>query len=142
MTVGIAKVTRQLQFALEVDGVEYKRLEVSSPALTAPCATNRISCVSRFGHRHHPEGARGAAAAAGQVNANRKKFRGTLERPRRVAGRSSGATSRRSSLVKSQQETRSRPLQAMGFTWMNCGCAPGAHRDFRGRAGKAGQGAA
>lgn len=41
------KVTRQLQFALEVDGVEYKRLEVSSPGIDRPCATNRISCVSR-----------------------------------------------------------------------------------------------
>lgn len=39
------KVTRQLQFALEVDGVEYKRLEVSSPGIDRPCATNRTSCV-------------------------------------------------------------------------------------------------
>jgi len=30
------KVTRQLQFALEVDGVEYKRLEVSSPGIDRP----------------------------------------------------------------------------------------------------------
>jgi len=33
------KVTRQLQFALEVDGVEYKRLEVSSPGLDRPLKT-------------------------------------------------------------------------------------------------------
>lgn len=33
----------QLQFALEVDGVEYRRLEVSSPASTVPCARNRTS---------------------------------------------------------------------------------------------------
>jgi len=30
------KVTRQLQFALEVDSVDYKRLEVSSPGMTRP----------------------------------------------------------------------------------------------------------
>ena len=30
------KVTRQLQYALEVDGVEYKRLEVSSPGIDRP----------------------------------------------------------------------------------------------------------
>ena len=30
------KVTRQLVFALEVDGVEYKRLEVSSPGIDRP----------------------------------------------------------------------------------------------------------
>ena len=30
------KVTRQLQFALEVDGVEYRRLEVSSPGIDRP----------------------------------------------------------------------------------------------------------
>ena len=30
------KVTRQLQFALEVDGVDYKRLEVSSPGIDRP----------------------------------------------------------------------------------------------------------
>jgi len=75
------KVTRQLQFALEVDGVEYKRLEVSSPGIDRPL-------------RHEQDFVRfegsviditlkapiGAAAAGGQVNATRKKFRGTLER--------------------------------------------------------------
>ena len=30
------KVTRQLQFALEVDGADYKRLEVSSPGIDRP----------------------------------------------------------------------------------------------------------
>ena len=30
------RVTRQLQFALEVDGVEYQRLEVSSPGIDRP----------------------------------------------------------------------------------------------------------
>ena len=30
------KVTRQLQFSLEVDGVQYSRLEVSSPGIDRP----------------------------------------------------------------------------------------------------------
>ena len=33
------KVTRQLQFALEVDGADYKRLEVSSPGIDRPLFT-------------------------------------------------------------------------------------------------------
>jgi ribosome maturation factor RimP len=75
------KVTRQLQFALEVDGAEYKRLEVSSPGIDRPLRTEQD--FERFvGHvidvsLKLPIG---IAAAAGQVNATRKKFRGTLER--------------------------------------------------------------
>ena len=74
------KVTRQLQFALEVEGVEYKRLEVSSPGIDRPLRTERD--FERFAGEvvdvtlKAPMG----AAAGGQVPANRKKFRGTLER--------------------------------------------------------------
>src|SRR5439155_8842066 len=35
------KVTRQLQFALEVEGVEYKRLEVSSPGIDRPLRSEK-----------------------------------------------------------------------------------------------------
>ncbi|MBN8752030.1 MULTISPECIES: ribosome maturation factor RimP [Variovorax] len=74
------KVTRQLQFALEVDGVDYKRLEVSSPGIDRPLRNEQD--FERFVGEviditlKAPMG----AAAAGQVSANRKKFRGTLER--------------------------------------------------------------
>ena len=74
------KVTRQLQFALEVDGIEYKRLEVSSPGIDRPL--RHAQDFERFAGQviditlKAPMG----AAANGQVNANRKKFRGTLER--------------------------------------------------------------
>ena len=74
------KVTRQLQFALEVEGVEYKRLEVSSPGIDRPLRSEQD--FERFAGEvvditlKAPMG----AAAAGQVAANRKKFRGTLER--------------------------------------------------------------
>ncbi len=74
------KVTRQLQFALEVDGAEYKRLEVSSPGIDRPLRNDQD--FERFiGEEiditlREPIG----LAAQGQVNATRKKFRGTLER--------------------------------------------------------------
>lgn len=73
-------VTRQLQFALEVDAIEYRRLEVSSPGIDRLLRDERD--FERFvGHEvdvtlKAPMG----AAASGQFNANRKKFRGTLER--------------------------------------------------------------
>jgi ribosome maturation factor RimP len=73
------KVTRQLQFALEVDGVEYKRLEVSSPGIDRPLRHQQD--FERFAGQviditlKAPMG----AAAQGQIHANRKKFRGTLE---------------------------------------------------------------
>ncbi len=72
------KVTRQLQFALEVDGAEYKRLEVSSPGIDRPL--KRQQDFERFVGQvvdltlKVPIG----EAAAGAVNANRKKFRGVL----------------------------------------------------------------
>ena len=77
------KVTRQLQFALEVDAVEYKRLEVSSPGIDRPLRHEKD--FERFaGHLVDlslkvPIGASGASGGDA-VNANRKKFRGTLER--------------------------------------------------------------
>jgi ribosome maturation factor RimP len=73
------KVNRQLQFALEVDGIEYKRLEISSPGIDRPL--RHAQDYARFvGHviditLKAPMG----AAAGGQVHASRKKFRGTLE---------------------------------------------------------------
>jgi ribosome maturation factor RimP len=74
------KVTRQLQYVLEVAGVEYKRLEVSSPGIDRPLRHEQD--FIRFTGQtiditlKVPVG----AAAAGQVHANRKKFRGVLER--------------------------------------------------------------
>ena len=73
------KVTRQLQFALEVEGAEYTRLEVSSPGIDRPLRHEKD--FERFvGHMIDVslKVPIGAAAAGGQVNATRKKFRGTL----------------------------------------------------------------
>ncbi len=80
------KVTRQLQYLLEVEGVEYKRLEVSSPGIDRPLRTERD--FERFAGEliditlKAPMG----EAASGLVNANRKKFRGTLERDAAASG--------------------------------------------------------
>ena len=80
------KVTRQLQFALEVDGIEYKRLEVSSPGIDRPLRHEKD--FERFvGHEidltlKAPIGAAGGTL----VNATRKKFRGTLERTQGADG--------------------------------------------------------
>src|SRR6218665_915831 len=73
------KVTRQLQFALEVDGVQYQRLEVASPGIDRPLRGEQD--LLRFAGSviditlKAPIG----GAAAGKVGAARKKFRGTLE---------------------------------------------------------------
>lgn len=80
------KVTRQLQFALEVESIEYRRLEVSSPGIDRPL--RHVQDFVRFTGQvvditlKVPLG----VAAAGLVSANRKKFRGVLEPAAPVAG--------------------------------------------------------
>ena len=84
------KVTRQLQFVLEVEGAQYSRLEVSSPGIDRPLRTEQD--FERFLGElidltlKAPIGA--AATAGSTISANQKKFRGTLERaePRADAG--------------------------------------------------------
>jgi len=111
------KVTRQLQFALEVEGTEYKRLEVSSPGIDRPLRNEPD--FERFAGAivditlKAPMG----AAAGGQVAANRKKFRGRLERAE--AGRWQIVWSDEPPPKPGQKVSRKRepaPLQALGFT--------------------------
>jgi ribosome maturation factor RimP len=73
------KITRQLQYLLEVEGLEYRRLEVGSPGIDRPLK-REIDYVRFEGHvidltLKAPIGATGSDVAA-----NRKKFRGALER--------------------------------------------------------------
>jgi ribosome maturation factor RimP len=74
------RVTRQLQYTLEVEEVDYKRLEVSSPGI------DRLLRGDKDFERFMGEvvditlKAPMGAAAAGQVAANRRKFRGTLQK--------------------------------------------------------------
>lgn len=116
------KVTRQLQYTLEVEGVDYQRLEVSSPGIDRPLRHERD--FERFAGEvidivlKAPMG----QAAAGQVSANRKKFRGTLERVEADEG------SHRWQIVWSDEPVPAKPgqkiskkrapatLQALGFT--------------------------
>ncbi len=118
------KVTRQLQFTLEVDGIEYKRLEVSSPGIDRPLRHEQdferflgsvidVTLKAPLG-----------AAATGQVNANRKKFRGTLERSENAenAGKAGHwqivwrdePDVKPGARVSKKREAA--PLQALGFT--------------------------
>ena len=83
------KVTRQLQFVLEVEGAEYSRLEVSSPGIDRPLRNEKD--LERFVGEliditlKAPIGA--AATAGSTVSASRKKFRGTLECAEPVDGK-------------------------------------------------------
>lgn len=74
------KVTRQLQFALEVDGADYTRLEVSSPGIDR--LLRHEQDFIRFEGEMVDLTLKEPIGAAGgeKINANRKKFRGTLER--------------------------------------------------------------
>jgi ribosome maturation factor RimP len=120
------KVTRQLQFVLEVEGADYARLEVSSPGIDRPLRSERdferftgelidITLKAAIG---------GAASAGSTVAANRKKFRGTLERV--AAADAPGGLARwqivwrDEPVVKPGQKVSKKripsPLQALGFT--------------------------
>lgn len=72
------RVTRQLQYVLEVESVDYRRLEVSSPGIDRPL--RHAQDFERFEGEQvdlvlrEPIG----EAAGGLVNANRKRFRGRL----------------------------------------------------------------
>ena len=119
------KVTRQLQFALEVEAVDYKRLEVSSPGIDRPLRHEQD--FVRFAGQVIDVSLKTAlgAAAAGQVNANRKKFRGVLERAEPLAAETV-ATQQRWQIVwrevpavkpgaKVSKKRPPEPLQALGF---------------------------
>jgi len=139
------KVNRQLQFALEVDGVEYKRLEVSSPGIDRPL--RHVLDFERFvGHMvditlKAPMG----AAAAGQVSANRKKFRGTLEKVMAAEGANGWQIvwSDAPAVKPGQKVSKKRvppPVQALGFVLeelREARLAPIV--SFKGRAGAGGQ---
>ena len=115
------KVTRQLQFALEVDGIEYRRLEVSSPGIDRPL--RHAADFERFAGQvvdvtlKAPIG----SAATGGVSASRKKFRGTLEKVVAADGNTGWQIvwSDAPPVKPGQKVSKKRvppPLQALGFT--------------------------
>ena len=111
------KVTRQLQFALEVDGVDYTRLEVSSPGIDRPLRHEQD--FRRFAGAEVDITLKEAigAAGGGVVNANRKKFRGTLERTEQGGWQIVWSDEPpRKPGQKISKKREAAPLQAMGFT--------------------------
>ena len=117
------KVTRQLQFVLEVEGAEYARLEVSSPGIDRPLRSEKD--FERFAGEliditlKAPIGA--SASAGSTVSASRKKFRGTLERAEPVDGKAGWQIvwSDEPSVKPGQTVSKKKipaPLQALGFT--------------------------
>ena len=121
------KVTRQLQFVLEVEGAQYARLEVSSPGIDRPLRSEKD--FKRFEGEliditlKEPIGE--VASAGTTISASRKKFRGTLEQ---VVVESTDAVvttgwqivwSDEPAVKPGQKVSKNRifpPLQALGFT--------------------------
>ncbi|MFS2036478.1 ribosome maturation factor RimP [Polaromonas sp. CT11-55] len=112
------KVTRQLQFVLEVEGVEYARLEVSSPGIDRLLRGEKD--FERFAGElvditlKAPIGV--AASAGSTVTASRKKFRGTLERAEagwQIVWSDEPAAKPGQKISKKRIPA---PLQALGFT--------------------------
>ncbi|WP_309683230.1 ribosome maturation factor RimP [Polaromonas sp.] len=144
------KVTRQLQFVLEVEGAEYARLEVSSPGIDRPLRSEKD--FERFAGEliditlKAPIGV--VASAGSAVSANRKKFRGTLERAEPQGGVPAWQIvwSDEPAVKPGQKVSKKRvpaPLQALGFTLdevHQARLAPVV--DFKGRKPKTGSAAA
>ena len=118
------KVTRQLQFVLEVEGAAYSRLEVSSPGIDRPLKTEKD--FERFVGEmiditlKAPIGV--AAVVGSTISANQKKFRGMLERPDQTGGSTPAwqiVWSDEPAAKPGQKISKNRvpaPLQAMSFT--------------------------
>jgi ribosome maturation factor RimP len=71
-------VTRQLQFLLEVENVDYNRLEVGSPGIDRLLRHDQ-DCQRFLGHEVDVTLKAPIGVTDSGVAANRKKFRGTLE---------------------------------------------------------------
>ncbi len=132
------KVTRQLQFVLEVEGAAYSRLEVSSPGIDRPLRSEKD--FERFAGELVDitlKAPIGVAAAGSQVAASRKKFRGMLERAEtgwQIVWRQELAA--KPGQKVSRKKTPA-PLQVLGFTLneiVQARLAPVV--DFKGRRSK------
>ncbi|HAX23380.1 MAG TPA: ribosome maturation factor RimP [Hydrogenophaga sp.] len=73
------KVTRQLHYLLEVEGLEYRRLEVGSPGIDRPLR-HEVDYIRFEGHVVDLTLKAPIGATDSGISASRKKFRGTLER--------------------------------------------------------------
>ena len=73
------KVTRQLHYLLEVEGLEYRRLEVGSPGIDRPLR-HEMDYIRFEGHVVDLTLKAPIGVTDSGISASRKKFRGTLER--------------------------------------------------------------
>ena len=73
------KVTRQLHYLLEVEGLEYRRLEVGSPGIDRPLR-HEVDYIRFMGEMIDLTLKEPIGVTDSNVAASRKKFRGTLER--------------------------------------------------------------
>jgi ribosome maturation factor RimP len=121
------RVTRQLQFALEVEEIDYRRLEVSSPGIDRPL--RKQADFERFAGSviditlKAPVGDAVAKGDRGTVSANRKKFRGTLEKAADEAGAVGGGwqivwsdAPEAKPGARVSKKRAPAPLQALGFS--------------------------
>ncbi len=143
------RVTRQLQYVLEVENVDYKRLEVASPGIDRPLLnegdferflgevvdlTLKVAIGTEVA-------AKGVADGAGAVNANRKKFRGTLGKSQAGGWQIELENEAAKPLKPGAKVSKKRleaPSAVMGFTLdelKDARLAPIV--DFKGRRGKA-----
>lgn len=135
------KVTRQLQFVLEVEAVNYARLEVSSPGIDRPLRSEHD--FTRFVGEWVDitlKAPIGSAASAGSgVSASRKKFRGMLARAESGSGWQISWRDE-PALKPGQKPGKNRtqpPWQVMGFTLEEVAQARLAPVvDFKGRKAK------
>ena len=111
------RVTRQLQYLLEVEAVDYQRLEVGSPGIDR--LLRHEDDLQRFLGEEVDITLKQAMGAETGVYANRKKFRGTLERA--ADGISwqivwSDAPARKPG-ARVSKHAKPQALQALGFVW-------------------------
>ncbi len=99
------KVTRQLQYTLEVANVDYARLEVSSPGLDRPLTT--LSHYERFAGQE-------VEITLKMPFQGRKKYKGVLESVPAAEGAPDALTSWQ--VVFKQGEGKNAVEQALGFT--------------------------
>ncbi|MBN9370996.1 ribosome maturation factor RimP [Hydrogenophaga sp. YM1] len=134
------RITRQMQYALEVEGTDYRRLEVGSPGIDRPL--RHENDFLRFEGHVIDITLKAPLGANGAVSANRKKFRGTLERA--ADGRWQIVWSDEPPVKPGQRVSKKRepaPLQALGFTLdeiAQARLAPIVNFKGRGTAGEAG----
>ncbi|MEZ5644292.1 MAG: ribosome maturation factor RimP [Burkholderiaceae bacterium] len=111
------RVTRQLQYLLEVEGVEYRRLEVGSPGIDRPL--RHEADFQRFlGEVVDITLKAPIGSTDSSVSASRKKFRGVLERGP-AEGQWQVVWSDEPPVKPGQRVSKKRvpaPLQALAFT--------------------------